>query len=171
MEKGDVAEKWGRRWVTIDTSRVALALARTRLMSARFPYSLLSDSAEARLTESELSRVPLSDGPVGHDVEMGLVYQRVPHITLKSIANNPGIREGMTREEIDEVIRRHSDQELLYDRPYEDKKRVRVTGRFTVESLSPHRVLDPDEERPATEVAAGIDSNAEGFVPTSSPLL
>ena len=94
------------------------------------------------------------------------MYQRVPHITLKSIANNRDIREGMTREEIDLAIRRHSNQELLYDQPYEDNKRFRVTGQFTVESLSPHRVLDPDEERPATEVAAETDPNAEGFVPT-----
>jgi adenine-specific DNA-methyltransferase len=161
-----VAEQWGRRWITIDTSRVALALARTRLMSARFPYYLLSDSEEGRLKESELTGIPPSDGPTGSDVKQGFVYQRVPHITLKSIANNPDIKEGMTQEEIDEAIRRHSDQELLYDQPYEDDKRVRVTGRFTVESLSPHRVLDPDEERPATEVAAEIDPNAEGFVPT-----
>jgi len=161
-----VAEQWGRRWITIDTSRVALALARTRLMAARFPYYLLADSGEGRLKDSELTGVPLSDGPVGNDVKKGFVYQRVPHITLKSIANNPDIREGMTRGEVDEAIRRHSDQELLYDQPYEDNKKVRVTGRFTVESLSPHRVLDPDEERPATEVAAEIDPNAEGFVPT-----
>jgi len=161
-----VAEQWGRRWIAIDTSRVALALARTRLMSARFPYYLLADSEEGRLKESELSGIPPSDGPTGRDVKKGFVYQRVPHITLKSIANNPEIKEGMSREEIDEAIRRHADQELLYDQPYEDNRRVRVTGRFTVESLSPHRVLDPDEERPATEIAAETDPNAEGFVPT-----
>jgi len=166
MKEGDVAEKWGRRWVTIDTSRVALAFARTRLMSACFSSYLLSDSSEGRLKESELTSAPLSDGPVGRDVKMDFVYQRVPHITLKSIGNNLDAREGMTREEIDAVTRRHFDQELLYDQPYEDKKRVGITGRFTVESLSPYRVRDPDEERPATEVAAEIDANAEGFVPT-----
>ncbi|MDF1597618.1 MAG: site-specific DNA-methyltransferase [Acidimicrobiia bacterium] len=160
------AEEGGRRWITIDTSRVALALARTRLMSARFPYYLLADSEEGKVKEMELTGIPLADGPVGRDVKRGFVYQRVPHVTLKSIANNPDIREGIAREQVDEAIRRHADQELLYDQPYEDNKRVRVTGRFTVESLSPHRVLDPDEERPATEVAAGIDPNAEGFVPT-----
>ena len=69
------------------------------------------------------------------------MYQRVPHIMLKSIANNPDIKEGMTREEVDEAIRRHSDLELLYDKPYEDSKKVRVAGPFTVESLSPHRSL------------------------------
>jgi adenine-specific DNA-methyltransferase len=161
-----VAEQWGRRWITIDTSRVALALARTRLMSARFSYYLLSDSEEGRLKESELTGIPPSDGPTGNDVKKGFVYQRVPHITLKSIANNPDIKEGMTREQIDEAIRSHAAQELLYDQPYEDNRRVRVTGRFTVESLSPHRVLDPDEERPATEIAAETDPQAEGFVPT-----
>jgi len=161
-----VAEQWGRRWITIDTSRVAVALARTRLMSVRFPYYLLTDSDEGRTKEAEMTGIPSSDGAVGHDVKKGFVNKRVPHITLKAIANNPDIREGMTREEIDEVIRRRADQELLYDQPFEDNKRVRVTGRFTVESLSPHRVLDPDEERPATEVAAEVDPNAEGFVPT-----
>jgi len=161
-----VAEKWGRRWITIDTSRVAVALARTRLMSARFLYYLLTDSSEGLLTESKLSSVPLSDGSVDNDVKKGFVYHRVPHVTLRSIANNPDIRAGLNRDEIDEAIRRHSDQELLYDQPYEDNKRIRVSGRFTVESLSPHRVLDPDEERPGTEVAAVMDPNAEGFVPT-----
>jgi len=135
-------------------------------MSARFPYYVLSDSEEGRLKESELTGIPPSDGPIGNDIKKGFVYQRVPHITLKSIANNPDIKEGMTREEIDEAIRLHADQELLYDQPYEDKKRVRVTGRFTVESLSPHRVLDPGEERPSTEVAAETDPQAESFVPT-----
>jgi adenine-specific DNA-methyltransferase len=163
---GYVAEQWGRRWITIDTSRVALALARTRLMSARFPYYVLADSEGGKAMESELTGVPPSDTPTSDDVKKGFVYKRVPHITLKSIANNPDIVEGMTREEIDEAIRRHSDQELLYDNPYEDNKRVRVTGRFTVESLSPHRVLDPGEERPATETAAETDPNVEGFVST-----
>src|SRR5262249_33179269 len=75
------------------------------------------------------------------DIRHGFVYERVQHITLKSIANNPDIRDGMTREEIDEAIRRHADFELLYDKPYEDNKRVRVSGPFTVESLSPYRSL------------------------------
>ena len=135
-------------------------------MAARFPYYLLADSLEGRAKESEFTGVVPSDAPVTNDVKQGFVYERVPHVTLKSIANNPDIREGMSREEIDEAIARHADQELLYDKPYEDRKRVRVTGRFTVESLSPHRVLDPDQERPRTEVAAEQDPNAEGFVPT-----
>ena len=77
----------------------------------------------------------------GHDIRKGFVYKRVPHVTLKSIANNPDIHEGMTRAEIDVAIARHAETETLYDQPYEDKKSVRVTGPFTVESLSPHRVL------------------------------
>ena len=79
------------------------------------------------------------------DIKKGFVYKRVPHITLKSIANNPEIKEGMTREEIDAAIARHADTEILYDQPYEDNKRIRVTGPFTMESLSPHRVLAADD--------------------------
>jgi adenine-specific DNA-methyltransferase len=136
-----VAEQWGRRWITIDTSRVALALARQRLMGARFPYYLLADSPEGRAKESELSATPLPPAEATGDIRHGFVYERVQHITLKSIANNPDIKEGMSREEIDEAIRRHADFELLYDKPYEDKRKVRVSGPFTVESLSPHRSL------------------------------
>lgn len=136
-----VAEQWGRRWITIDTSRVALALARQRLMGAKFPYFLLADSAEGRLKESQLSAQPLPPVEVTNDIRHGFVYERVQHITLKSIANNPDIKEGMSREEIDEAIRRHAEYELLYDKPYEDTKKVRVAGPFTVESLSPHRSL------------------------------
>ena len=83
-----VAEQWGRRWITIDTSRVALALARSRIMGARYPYYLLADSPEGQLKEAELSRKAPSDSPTYDDVRQGFVYQRVPHITLKSIANN-----------------------------------------------------------------------------------
>ncbi len=193
-----VAEQWGRRWMTIDTSRVSIALARTRLMAARFPYYLLADSKEGLEKETELTgRLP-PDIKTGGDIRRGFVYKRVPHITLKSIANNEEIdtihekwqpkqdaaraklnkvlkqkweewevpreadekwpkaaREAheefwrLKRErqkEIDESIARHADQEILYDQPYEDKKRVRVTGPFTVESLSPHRFLSADED-------------------------
>lgn len=136
-----VAEQWGRRWITIDTSRVALALARQRIMGARYPYYLLADSADGRAKENELSAVPLPAGKATGDVHHGFVQERAQHITLKSIANNPDIKEGMSREEIDAAIRRHAEFELLYDRPYEDKKKVRVAGPFTVESLSPHRSL------------------------------
>jgi adenine-specific DNA-methyltransferase len=167
-----IAEQWGRRWITIDTSRVALALARTRLMAARFPYYLLADSAAGRKKQAELSGVasapreavrtedsrgadatPLASdktrgadatplaGSRAPDLHKGFVYRTVPHVTLKSIANNPDIKEGMTREEIDKAIARHAETETLYDQPYEDKNVVRVSGPFTVESLSPHRAL------------------------------
>ena len=136
-----VAEQWGRRWITIDTSRVALTLARQRLMGSRFPYYLLADSADGRAKETSLSATPLPDATVTDDIRHGFVYERVQHVTLKSIANNPDIHEGMSRADIDAAIRRHAEFELLYDKPYEDKKRVRVAGPFTVESLSPHRAL------------------------------
>jgi len=136
-----VAEQWGRRWITIDTSRVALALARQRLMGARYPYYLLADSADGRRREGELTVTPLPPTEITDDIRHGFVYERVQHITLKSIANNPDIKEGMSREEIDAAIRRHAEFELLYDKPYEDTRKVRVAGPFTVESLSPHRSL------------------------------
>ncbi len=97
-----VAEQWGRRWITIDTSRVALALARARFMAAKYPYYLLADSPEGRAKEAEVigSSAPLEDPtPPQGDVKRGFVYRRVPHITLKSIANN---------EEIDAI---HADYE------------------------------------------------------------
>jgi adenine-specific DNA-methyltransferase len=86
-----VAEQWGRRWITIDTSRVALALARARLMGARYPYYLLADSPEGRRKEAELSGRPYVEKPTYGDLRQGFVYERVPHITLKSIANNAEI--------------------------------------------------------------------------------
>jgi adenine-specific DNA-methyltransferase len=156
-----VAEQWGRRWITIDTSRVALALARSRLMSAKFPYYLLADSEAGLAKEAQLSgnaRTLTMDKPT-HDIRRGFVYERVPHVTLKSIAQNPDIREGMTREEIDAAIARHADSETLFDRPYEDKKVVRVSGPFTVESLSPHRVnIDGPEDLPAAEETPALDA-------------
>ncbi len=192
-----VAEQWGRRWITIDTSRVALALARARIMGARYPYYLLADSPEGQKKEAEVTRVAPSSQPTRGDIRHGFVYERVPHITLKSIANNTEIdviwekfqetleplREqlnqalGQTWEEweiprdadeewpeaakklhaqwwekrikrqkeIDASIAAKAEFEYLYDNPYEDKKTVRVAGPFTVESLSPHRVLGVDE--------------------------
>ena len=85
------AEQWGRRWITIDTSRVALALARSRVMGARYPYYLLADSPAGREKEAELAQTVPSDTPTGGDIRQGFVYERVPHITLKSIANNAEI--------------------------------------------------------------------------------
>jgi adenine-specific DNA-methyltransferase len=154
-----VAEQWGRRWITTDTSRVALTLARTRLMSAKLPYYLLADTPEGRRKEAELAGLP-PGVPAGTraDVRKGFVYKRVPHVTLKSIANNPDIREGMTRQEIDAAIARHADSELLYDQPYEDKARVRVAGPFTVESLAPHRtVAQPERTAPVEANGASYE--------------
>jgi adenine-specific DNA-methyltransferase len=149
------AELWGRRWITCDTSRVALALARTRLMAARYPYYLLADSLDGSRKEAELAgSIPPQPKTEG-DIRKGFVYKRVPHVTLKSIANNPEIREGMPREEIDAAIARHADTEMLYDQPYEDKSTVRVTGPFTVESLSPHRVLSVADDDMDGQVSQG----------------
>ena len=146
-----VAEQWGRRWITMDTSRVALALARTRLMSARFPYYSLADSTEGVQKEAELTgQIPPLYKTEG-DIRKGFIYKRVPHVMLKSIVNNPDIKEGMSRAEIDASIIRHADTELLYDQPYEDNKRIRVTGPFTVESLSPHRVFAAEENLSESE--------------------
>ena len=141
-----VAEQWGRRWITCDTSRVALALTRTRLMAAKYPYYLLTDSTQGIKKESELTGKLPPEYETASDIRRGFVYKRVPHVTLKSIANNPDIREGMTREQIDAAIARHADTEILYDQPYENNKCVRVCGPFSVESLSPHRVLSTADE-------------------------
>ena len=86
-----VAEQWGRRWITIDTSRVALALARARVMGARYPWYLLADSPEGQRKEAEITQRAPSEAPTGGDIRQGFVYERVPHITLKSIANNAEI--------------------------------------------------------------------------------
>lgn len=110
-----VAEQWGRRWITCDTSRVALTLAKQRLMTAVYDYYELAHPREG--------------------VGSGFKYKTVPHVTLKSIANNPDIREGMTREEIDAAIARHAPQETLYDQPSKDSKKTRVSGPFTVEAV------------------------------------
>ena len=110
-----VAERWGRRWITCDTSRVALALARQRLMTAVYDYYELANP----------------DRGVGR----GFRYKTVPHVTLRSIANNPDIGPGMTREEIDAAIARHSAQETLYDQPRVDRTKIRVSGPFTVEAV------------------------------------
>ncbi len=168
-----VAEQWGRRWITIDTSRVALALARQRLMGGKFPYYLLADSPEGRKQEGVASGIPLPPAETHGDIRHGFVYERVQHITLKSIANNPDIGEGMTPEQIDAAIKRHAEFELLYDKPYEDRKRVRVTGPFTVESLSPYRSLsfgDPSTgsgtEPSEAERSAETDPDAGDFTQT-----
>jgi adenine-specific DNA-methyltransferase len=157
-----VAEQWGRRWITIDTSRVALALARTRLMSARYPYYILADSAEGQRREAELAGtvVPAEQRNAG-DIRRGFVCKRVPHVTLKSIADNPDIKDGMTRTEVDAAIARRAETEILIDLPYVDPNTVRVSGPFTGESLSPHRVLDLDGAETGSERAT---DDEHGFV-------
>ncbi|MBN8959412.1 MAG: site-specific DNA-methyltransferase, partial [Rhizobiales bacterium] len=203
------AEQWGRRWITVDTSRVALTLARTRLMAARYPWYLLTDSREGRTKEAELTMRLPADTPVHNDLRQGFVYERVPHIMLSSIARNPLIDDIWEKwqtvleplrvalnaaleksyeewqiprdlppsapasakephakwweariarqKEIDASIAARADVEYLYDKPYVDNARVRVAGPFTVESLSPHRVLPASDE----ELIDDIDA-AEG---------
>ncbi len=200
-------------WITIDTSRVALALARARIMGARYPYYLLADSREGQLKEAEITRTAPRTEPVHGHMAHGFVYERVPHITLKSIANNAEIdviwedhqtrleplREKLNaalgtnwqewelprdltteitkntelgkklssdpslcslctpwlkswweeriarQKEIDASISAKAESEYLYDKPYQDTKKVRVAGPFTMESVSPHRFLSVDE--------------------------
>ena len=263
-----VAEQWGRRWITIDTSRVALALARARIMGARYPYYLLADSPEGQRKEAEVTRTAPSGAPTYGRVRQGFVYERVPHITLKSIANNAEIdviwekhqetleplraelnaalgriweewevpreagnpwpesataawsklQAGGTEDErvaailvlnrelgrnytlddlpdrpfdlwesaatglhrrwwevriarqkkIDASIAAKAEFEYLYDRPHEDRKIVRTAGPFTVESLSPHRMLGVDENDGLIDRAAdsrGFYGREADFVP------
>lgn len=155
-----VAEEWGRRWITIDTSRVALALARHRIMGAKFPAYLLFDSKEGQLQEEKITGRPPIPGPYKGDIRKGFVYKRVPHIMLSSIARNPDIKEGMTREQIEAAIRRHAEQEILYDQPYEDKKKIRVAGPFTVESLAPHKTVTPTRQTKTEQAAAELDASS-----------
>ena len=223
-----VAEQWGRRWITIDTSRVALALARARIMGARYPYYILADSKDGQLKEAELSRRAPSEMPTYGNLRQGFVYERVPHITLRDIANNAEIdviweeyqekleplREELNRpleyergrsgrfparpneswqgvyamrpehpsdpwdpeaaelhrqwweqriarqREIDASIAARAEYEYLYDKPYEDRSKVRVAGPFTVESISPHRVLGVDENG---DVIDGIAEARNGY--------
>jgi len=158
-----VAEQHGRRWITIDSSRVAIALAKQRLLAAKFPYYLLADSKDGREKEAALNGRVSDASPVEGRISKGFVYQRVPHITLGSIAQNPDIKEGMTKHEIDEVIARSAEFEYLYDKPYEDKSKIRVSGPFTIESLSPHRSLGfvmhvSDSDDPAMESVEEFNS-------------
>ena len=231
-----VAEQWGRRWITVDTSRVSLALARARIMGARYSYYLLADSPEGQVKVAEITRADPSDSPTQGNIRQGFVYERVPHIMLKDIAHNAEINviweqmqpaiektladlnsalgnantkpfkvttggragkmvdftetKGKTvklpsgekapigallewevpreapedwpavakkalvnfwkariarQNEIAASIAAKAEFEYLYDKPYEDRSKARVAGPFTVESLSPHRVMDVDE--------------------------
>lgn len=159
-----VAEQWGRRWITIDSSRVALALTRQRIMGARYPWYLLADSAEGQSKEQELSAHVVPRSAFNNDISDGFVCARAPHVMLKSIVNNPDIRQGMSRTEVDSAIRRHSEFEILHDRPYEDSMKVRVAGPFTAESLSPHRALSfGDTPEPLSETDAAKDADGPTF--------
>lgn len=221
-----VAEQWGRRWITTDTSRVALALARGRLMGANFPYYLLADSKEGQDKEAQITRniPPQKEArDYSQNLKFGFVYERVPHITLKSIAHNSEIdviyddfQEKMEpirhelnnllnqtweewelprhssdqlninctsqakhllnewwelriqrQQKIDASIKAKADFEVLYDKPYIDKNRVRVSGPFTVESLSPHRMMAVDEKGdyfdPSPDVSTESDTSAGDF--------
>ena len=148
-----VAEKWGRRWITIDTSRVALALARQRLMSMRYPYFVLADSPEGAkaLAKETGKQVPEPDSGWSGEIRRGFVNRRSLHIMLSTISRCEDIVPGMDVDEVDAAIRRAADYEVLYDQPYEDQQTVRVTGPFTVETLSPHRTMAP----------SSVDSGAE----------
>lgn len=163
-----VAEQWGRRWITVDTSRVALALARQRLMGAKYPMYLLADCDKGKEKAREVQGEPVT-GRSTKDIRHGFVYERAQHIMLKSIANNPDIVEGMSRKEIDAAVKRHAEFETLYDRPYEDRGVVRVSGPFTVESLSPHRSLafaggwDDVEPEPVSERLGSEQPDAPNF--------
>jgi adenine-specific DNA-methyltransferase len=145
-----VAEQWGRRWITCDTSRVAITLAKQRLMTAEFDYYELAHSEES--------------------VDSGFRYRTIPHVTLKSIANNPELREGMTREQIDAAIARYADQETLCDQPNTDNKRVRVTGPFTVEAVPAPTVRSLDDIDMGTAPARTQESLAD-FRDAETPLL
>ena len=207
-----VAEEWGRRWITVDTSRVALVLARARIMGARHPYYLLTDSEEGREKEAEVTLTVPSSSPTYGDIRQGFVYERVPHVTLRDIANNAEIdviwgeyqvkleplRKELNREvgadweeweipreadtawskvadrahsewwelriarqkEIDASIAAKAEFEYLYDKPYEDRSKVRVAGPFTVESVTPHRMLSVDENG---EFFDGFEDEGEEF--------
>jgi adenine-specific DNA-methyltransferase len=208
------AEQWGRRWITADTSRVSLALARSRLMGARYPYYLLSDSRDGRDKEEKISGKAQSSSPIRNDIRQGFVFERAPHITLKSIANNavideiweefqerlrplqevlnntlnttwqeweipPGVEDDWPgdavkvheewwklrierQEAIDRSIAQKAAVEFLYDRPYEDNSKVRVAGPFTVESLSPHRVISTDDRERMEEIDDAQGEPLEG---------
>src|SRR5450759_2127523 len=161
-----VSEQWGRRWITCDTSRVALALARTRIMTARFSYYLLADSPEGLKKETELTGIKPPTYDTAGDIRKGFVFKRVPHVTLGAIANNPEIKEGMTREQVETTIARNADSELLYDQPMIDNKIVRVCGPFSVESLSPHRVLSTADDDMNGTVSEQEAQKQQDFVTT-----
>ena len=130
-----VAEQWGRSWITCDTSRVAITLAKQRLMTALFDYYELAQPEEG--------------------VGSGFRYKTVPHITLGSIANNPDLQEGMSQEEIDTAIARHAPQETLYDQPLVDRGKGRVAGPFSLEAVPAPAALPVDAAAAPAPIPAG----------------
>lgn len=127
-----VAEEWGRHWITCDTSRIAITLAKQRLMTSLFDYYELAHPEEG--------------------IGSGFRYKTVPHVTLKSIANNPEIKEGMSRKEIEAAIKKYTDQETLYDRPFVDNSKARFAGPFTVEAVpapSVKPLMEVESDQPA----------------------
>ena len=156
-----VAEQWARRWITIDTSRVAMALARTRLMAARYPYYLLEDSPDGAAKERTLTGKANDGGTFGYDVRHGFVYRRQPHTSSSVIANCSAIRPGVTKDAIDKAILQEAPVELLVDQPYDDSKKVRVSGRFTVESLSPHRNLTSESSQDSEDNVSFVSTIIE----------
>ena len=223
-----VAEQWGRRWITIDTARVALTLARTRLVSARFPFYMLTDSSEGLQQEARVGGETAIGRSFSGDIRQGFVSRRVPRVTLGDITNNeeidaiwdewlpkitdalvdlsaalhkstanrgeeayrmveeevpcklpshwpPSVRKSLERfwqvhasrqRAIDASISRSAQIEVIYDQPYEESTKVRVTGPFTVESLSPHRMLASDDSHPASVLEAVEDPNQPDFTAT-----
>ena len=215
-----VAEQWGRRWITIDTSRVALALARARIMGARYPYYILSDSSEGETKEAELSRQVTSETTTYGNIHRGFVYERVPHIRLRDIVHNteidviskeyeekleplrnklnqtmgtewkeweipretdkswPAESQELHRQwwelrttrqrKIDSSITTRAEYEYLYDKPHENRSKVRVAGPFTVESLSPHRLLvSGDVEEPLVNPTGTPSKNGQQYEGTA----
>lgn len=145
-----VSEQWGRRWITCDTSRVAITLAKQRLMTSEFDYYELAHPEEG--------------------VDSGFRYKTVPHVTLKSIANNPEIREGMSREQISVSIAKYAEQETLYDQPYVEKSRVRVTGPFTMEAV-PAPTVRSLEDIELGSAAGKAQQSLADFRHAETPLL
>lgn len=112
-----VAEQWGRRWITIDTSRIALNIAKKRLTTAIYPFYELFDKEH-------------------RNIRQGFLYKKAPHVTIKSLAQNE-----------------HPEEETLYDQPEENKRKIRVSGPFTVETLQSFNATNPDEVDNSTDEA------------------
>jgi len=143
-----VAEQWGRRWITIDTSRIALNIAKTRLMTATFPYYHLYSDVDIKsdLKDGKIKKTiaEKKESERAADVRQGFVYQEVPHITLKSLANDEP-----------------PSTETLYDKPYEDKKKIRVCGPFTVETLQNFEPVSPDDLKDDHKTKESSDAGFE----------